>query len=172
MDEHELQYDRMIERALRGVALEALARAAEHGLPGDHHFYVTFRTGHPGVEIPDELRERYPDEMTIVLQHQFSNLSVGPDGFSVTLSFSGVPRRLVIPAAALTSFADPSVRFLLPFPVEGAAAEGKEEGEGEPGPAAEPGAAEAPEAGPPEPAGEAAGEAAEKIVTLDAFRKR
>ena len=167
MDEHGLQYDRMIERALRGVALEALARAAEHGLPGEHHFYITFRTGHPGVEIPDDLRARYPDEMTIVLQHQFSNLAVGPDGFSVTLSFSGVPRRLVIPVAALTSFADPSVRFLLPFPVAGAAAPG------EPAPVAE---APQPEALGAEPAADVSddgtGDAAEKVVPLDAFRKR
>jgi uncharacterized protein len=112
---HELRYDRMVESALRAVVRAALNQAAEHGLPGDHHFYVTFRTAHPGVLLADHLRARYAGEMTIVIQYQYFGLEVGDDGFSVTLSFSGQHERLVIPYAAITTFADPSVNFALQF---------------------------------------------------------
>lgn len=112
---HELRYDRMVESALRGVVRAALNQAAEHGLPGNHHFYVTFRTAHPGVLLADHLRARYAGEMTIVIQYQYFGLEVGDDGFSVTLSFSGQHERLVIPYAAITTFADPSVNFALQF---------------------------------------------------------
>ena len=115
MSGDELHYDQMVEEALRGVVREALMLAAERGLPGDHHFYITFRTDHPGTEVPNSLRERYPSEMTIVLQHQFWNLEVGTEHFEITLSFSNVPHRMVIPYAAMVSFADPSVRFGLQF---------------------------------------------------------
>ncbi len=104
-----LRYDALVEDALRDVLRRALAYVAERGLPGDHHFYITFRTGHPGVDIPEHLRTRFPNEMTIVLQHQFWGLDVGEDAVGVTLTFSDVPERLTIPFAAVTSFADPSV---------------------------------------------------------------
>ena len=93
----------------------ALAEIAEHGLPGKHHFYITFDTNYDGVELPDYLRARYPEEMTIVLQHQFWGLDVGQEKFSVTVSFSGVSERIVVPYAAVRSFADPSVSFGLRF---------------------------------------------------------
>ena len=106
-----LSYDVWIEEALRRVIERALTLATEHGLPGDHHFYITFKTGDDGVEIPSYLRAEHPDEMTIVIQHQFENLIVDADGFAVTLRFNSKPEQLVIPYAAITSFADPSVNF-------------------------------------------------------------
>lgn len=186
-----LQYDVMVERALRGVLREALIYVAEHGLPGEHHFYITFRTDHPEVEIPDHLHERYPNEMTIVLQHQFWDLEVEEERFGVTLSFSDMPQELGIPFDSVIAFADPSVRFGLQFDSgleEDEEGEEAEVSEGE----AESGAVQDREAR-PEPVvreirdedrrrGEAAkpeapveaerpdGEA--EIVTLDTFRKK
>lgn len=110
-DESLLPYDAWIEDALRSVIRQALTQAAETGLPGDHHFYVTFRTDDPRTEMPDRLRGQYPEEMTVVLQHQFDGLEVDEDGFGVTLYFAGVPSRLRVPFEAVTSFADPSVNF-------------------------------------------------------------
>ena len=110
-------YPQMVETALRGVVREALARAAQDGLRGTHHFYVSFRTDVPGVALPDYLLDKYPEEMTIVLQHQFWGLQVGDQEFSVTMSFQNRPEQLIIPFAAVTSFADPSVKFGLQFEV-------------------------------------------------------
>ncbi|QDO97760.1 hypothetical protein FNB15_10990 [Ferrovibrio terrae] len=112
-----LDYNLLVETALRGAVREALKRAAEFGLPGNHHFYITFRTDQTGVELPDYLHERYPEEMTIVLQHQYWGLEAHEDWFQATLSFNKVPERLVIPYAAITAFADPSVQFGLQFRV-------------------------------------------------------
>jgi len=117
MADNELRYDRMVEDALRSVVSRALKHAAEHGLFGDHHFYITFLTDHPGVVMPDHLRSHYPNEMTIVLQHQFWDLEVGPESFGVTLSFANQPERLTVPYVAVSAFADPSVRFGLQFDV-------------------------------------------------------
>jgi hypothetical protein len=135
---------------------EALVRTAREGLPGDHHFYVTFRTHAAGVAIPNHLLSKFPDEMTIVLQHQFRALEVGEDAFSVNLSFQSRSERLKIPFAAVTTFADPSVNFGLQFQVPGA-----QPAEATAVPAQIP---------PPEPA-EPERPAAE-VVTLDKFRKR
>ena len=110
-----LRYDTLIETALRNVVHEAMAKVVQNGLPGEHHFYISFQTKFPGVEIPDYLREKYPDEMTIVLQHQFFGLTVSEMGFSVLLSFNNVRERLSIPFAAITTFADPAVNFALQF---------------------------------------------------------
>ncbi len=111
-----LRYDRMVENALRGVVRQAIEAVVElDDLPGDHHFYINFLTNYPGVEIPDYLRERYPGEMTIVLQYQFSGLSVDDETLRVTLSFNNIPEKLVIPLAAISIFADPSVNFALQF---------------------------------------------------------
>ena len=110
-------YPGMVETALRGVVREALARAAREGLPGGHHFYVTFRSGAAGVVLPDYLQTKYPDEMTIVLQNQFWGLEVRDHDFSVTLSFQNRPEQLTVPFAAVMSFADPSVKFGLQFTV-------------------------------------------------------
>jgi hypothetical protein len=112
---NELQYDLMVEHALRGVMIEALRIAATEGLPGNNHFYVTFKTGATGVDIADHLTERYPEEMTIVLQFQYWDLIIDDDHFEVTLSFNDVRERLVIPFDAITGFADPSVKFGLQF---------------------------------------------------------
>jgi len=114
-DDNTLRYDKMVEGALRGVVRQAVSEVQKSGLPGDHHFYITFLTEFPGVIIPDYLRERYPGEMTIVLQYQFSDLSVDSERINVTLSFNNVPEKLVIPLGAVTIFADPSVNFALQF---------------------------------------------------------
>jgi hypothetical protein len=115
-DEDTLRYDRMVESALRGVVREAVQEVIEIGeLPGEHHFYITFMTDFPGVKIPAYLHDRYPGEMTIVLQYQFYDLFVDDTKMGVTLSFNNVPERLEIPLAAITIFADPSVNFALQF---------------------------------------------------------
>ena len=137
MVEDKLRYDRMLERALRGVVREALAHTAEHGLSGDHHFYLTFTTGFPGVVIPEHLRQRYPEEMTIVIQHWYDGLEVDDDGFGITLNFGDSPERLRIPFDAILTFVDPSVEFGLRFetapapdgPDDGPAPEDDDDGE-------------------------------------------
>ena len=150
-------YPQMVQAALRGVVREALARTAREGLRGAHHFYVSFRTDVPGVVLPDYLLDKYPEEMTIVLQHQFWGLEVGDDEFSVTVSFQNRPEQLTIPFAAVTSFADPSVKFGLQFelptakPRDAAALLAKAPVDEAPKP-------------PPKQAAE--------IVTLDKFRKK
>ncbi len=110
-----LEYPKMVERAMRGVVREALSAVLESGLPGLHHFYITFRTKDPDVTIADRLLAQYPDEMTIVMEHQYWDLVVDDDKFSITLSFGGAPETLVIPYAAITAFVDPSVKFGLQF---------------------------------------------------------
>lgn len=110
-----MRYDRMVEEALRGVVRNALDLARTSGLTGEHHFYLTFVSKHGGVSMPDYLREQYPDEMTIVLQHQFYDLDVDDKGFAVTLSFNSKRERLRVPFEAITTFADPSVNFALHF---------------------------------------------------------
>jgi uncharacterized protein len=118
-----LRYDLLAQEALRGVVQRVLTDAAKNGLPGDHHFYISFDTRLPGVRISPRLREKYPEEMTIVLQHQFWDLIVAEQGFEVGLSFNGVPERLVVPFEAIKGFFDPSVQFGLQFevgPKEGA----------------------------------------------------
>lgn len=115
MSHDELRYDRLVETALRGVVRQALQAAMPDRMPGDHHFYLTFRTRAPDVDIPAFLLEQYPEEMTIVLQHQFWNLKADDEHFEVTLSFNNRPADLYIPFAALTAFIDPSVKFGLQF---------------------------------------------------------
>ena len=118
MDITTLSYERMVEDALRGVLRQALRITQAQGLPGQHHFYITFETTHPGVNIAASLKALHPNEMTIVLQHQFWDLQVFEEHFEITLSFSGVQQRLVIPFAAVTAFADPHAKFGLQFHVE------------------------------------------------------
>ncbi len=154
-----MNYEALAQDALRGVVKAALKRAAAPGgLPGAHHFYITFKTGAAGVSGPVDLLSKYPDEMTIVLQHQYWDLAPGETFFSVTLQFGGQPKRLSIPYAAVTRFYDPSVQFLLQFEPPPA---GPDEDEA-PAPAAE----SAPETAAAPPEGEA------KIVSLDQFRKK
>ncbi len=158
-----LPYEAWTERALRQVVVWALEHAATQGLPGEHHFYITFRTDHPGVVIPPRLRAQYPQEMTIVLQHQFWDLKVDQEAglFTVGLSFGGAPASLAIPLEAVTGFADPAVRFGLAFqPATRALAANEPDAAAEP--AGEPASAAADEK-PPE---------APQVVSLDAFRRR
>jgi len=151
----QMQYEAMAQEALRGVVKAALRKAATpSGMPGAHHFYITFKTDAPGVSGPTDLLSKYPDEMTIVLQHQYWDLAPGETFFSVTLRFGGQPKRLSVPYAAVTRFYDPSVQFLLQFEAPPAAAA---------------------EAKPAEPAPETPAtetDQAAKIVSLDQFRKK
>ena len=111
-----IPYDEIVQEALRDVVGRVLGEVERSGgLPGDHHFYITFRTRLPGVVIPKHLSERFPDEMTIVIQHRFWDLKVEDEGFSVGLSFGGVPASLRVPFAAVTDFVDPAVDFRLTF---------------------------------------------------------
>jgi len=166
-------YEAMAQDALRGVVRSALKRAAEpQGLPGAHHFYITFKTRAPGVSVPADLAERYPDEMTIVLQHQYWDLAPGETFFSVTLRFGGQPKTLQAPYAAVTRFYDPSIQFLLQFePAAGAAPE--EEPEAEIVPMRPRLAASDGEEVAPPPSGDDEGpDDGPKIVSLDRFRKK
>lgn len=135
-DENEvLRYDRMVETALRGVVRQAVQEVIDFGEPpGDHHFYITFLTEHPGVKIPDYLRERYPGEMTIVLQFQYYDLAVDDEKLQVTLSFNNVLERLVVPLKAISIFADPSVNFALQFQPIGSQDESEDGGPDDDGP--------------------------------------
>ncbi|MFO1068601.1 MAG: ClpXP protease specificity-enhancing factor SspB [Geminicoccaceae bacterium] len=164
MARERVEYGRMVEAALRTVVRDVLRRLATDGLPPPHHFYITFRTTHPEVEMPDHLRERYPGDMTIVLQHQYWDLQVDDTGFSITLSFNDQLQRLRIPYTAIKVFADPGVEFGLQFTLEPT-----------PEPAPAPPGRLLP--GPAKPAAPAAEEAATKpttaeIVALDRFRKK
>ena len=170
-------YGRFMERAMRGVMADVLGYVARHGLPGDHHFYITFDTTHPGVDIPDWLRERYPREMMIVMQEWFEDLAVMKDRFRVTLNFSDIPETLVIPFDAVKTFIDPAAKFGLKFDSgegEGSAAMGEEalagldDGNHAAGRASDvPGGGEG-EGGDDDDGGPSG---AEKVVSLDRFRK-
>jgi hypothetical protein len=111
----QIRYDLLTQQALRGVVRSVLTDTAKKGLPGDHHFYISFDTKADGVHMSDRLRAQYPDEMTIILQHQFWDLKVSDDEFEVGLSFGGVPERLTVPFEAINGFFDPSVQFGLQF---------------------------------------------------------
>ncbi len=115
MTEDFIDYGRLIDDAMRGIVKKALKIVQEKGLEGDHHFFITFQTQHPEVMMSDKLMEKYPEEMTIILQHQFWELEVDDKHFSVVLSFDNVQENLTVPFSALTSFADPSVKFGLQF---------------------------------------------------------
>lgn len=111
----EINYDKLIEKSLKHVVVEALKIAERQGLPGDNHFYITFKTTHPQVSLSDSLKAQYPHEMTIVIQHQYSNLVVANNYFSIDLSFNGIPQTLSIPYEAITYFGDPVAKFGLSF---------------------------------------------------------
>ncbi|MCX7344696.1 MAG: ClpXP protease specificity-enhancing factor SspB [Alphaproteobacteria bacterium] len=154
-----MRYDLLAQQALRGVVREALNIAATTGLPGEHHFYIAFNTKFPGVEISERLAQRYPREMTIVLQHQYWNLKVHDDRFEAELSFDNIPEKLVIPFDAVKGFLDPAVQFGLQFESVPVKSKLKEV------PAAVPDAAAADSA--TAPAADSP-----KIVSLDSFRKK
>jgi hypothetical protein len=172
MPEDLMRYDQLAQNALKGVVREALRKVERSGLPGEHHFYIQFDTRYPGVSIGDRLLERYPREMTVVLQHQFYNLLVTDERFQVELSFDNIPEKLVIPFAAVKGFLDPAVQFGLQFelaPMEQATAE-----ETKPAPAAKPVSAKpkaVADTVETEPATEPDSDAP-KVVSLDAFRKK
>jgi uncharacterized protein len=117
MPEDLMRYDQLAQNALRGVVRDALRRVEKSGLPGDHHFYIAFNTTYPGVDIGERMLQRYPREMTIVIQHQYENLAVKDDRFEVELSFDNISEKLVIPFNAVKGFLDPSVQFGLQFEV-------------------------------------------------------
>lgn len=144
-----IDYGNLMHRAMRGLIQTVLRDVADNGLPGAHHFFITFDTAHPGVEMADWLKSRYPREMTVVIQHWYENLEVGDDGFSVTLNFGNQPEPLVIPFDAVRTFVDPSVEFGLRFEQQ-STDEDEDEDEPEPEPA------------PPRAA---------EVVSLDKFRK-
>ncbi len=117
MSEDIIRYDILVQNALRGVIRKVLSEVEKTGLPGNHHFFVTFMTTAPGVRISSRIREQYPEQMTIVLQHQFWDLEIGETGFGIGLSFSDIPEKLYVPYAAIRGFYDPSVNFELEFDV-------------------------------------------------------
>jgi hypothetical protein len=150
-----IDYGNLMHRAMRGLIQNVLTDVAENGLPGQHHFFITFDTMHPDVEIADWLSDRYPEEMTIVMQHWFDNLEVTDDGFSVTLNFGDAPEPLYIPYEAIRTFVDPSVEFGLRFETQ------EDEDDDEPAPTPVEDFDETPE--------KATKDA--EIVSLDKFRK-
>ena len=186
-----IRYDVLARDALRGVLRRVLTDAAEHGLPGDHHFFITFVSTAEGVKLSPRLLAQYPEEMTVILQHQFWDLVVTEDRFEVGLSFGGIPERLVIPFSAIKSFFDPSVQFGLQFETmattdeaatEGAASADVEKAPAKPVAVAKP-AAPAPVAAGKEPAAKPAeptpegdaprkGDGGAEVVRLDRFRKK
>jgi hypothetical protein len=172
-----IRYDMLARDALRGVLRKVLSDAAAHGLPGEHHFFITFLSKAEGVKLSPRLLAQYPEEMTIILQHQFWDLVVSEDRFEVGLSFGGIPERLTVPFGAIKSFLDPSVQFGLSFEPAEAAAETEAPAANLPAPPA-PAAVAVPAAAPaapessetsPEP--EMPSEGAE-VVRLDRFRKK
>jgi hypothetical protein len=177
MQQPAIRYDLLVQDALRGMVRDLLAKVAREGLPGDHHFFVTFKTGAPGVQLSQRMKAQYPDEITIVLQHQFWDLTVSERQFEVGLSFANIPERLVVPFAAVTGFHDPSVPFMLKFEPKADAAE---ETSAAPAPSSAPTPPARPQQ-PPRPetaSAEADGaktDAAEgetKVISIDAFRKK
>jgi hypothetical protein len=152
-----IDYGNLMHRAMRGLIQEVLERIAVEGLPGKHHFFITFDTMHPDVEIADWLSDRYPGEMTIVIQHWFDNLTVTDEGFSVTLNFGDSPEPLYIPFDAIRTFVDPSVEFGLRFENQDESDEEEDE--------------EAPMQEMAEPEEEPAKKGEAQVVSLDSFRK-
>lgn len=179
MPDH-IRYDLLTQQALRGVVRNVLAEAAKKGLPGEHHFYISFDTRADGVRLSERMRAQYPEQMTIILQHQFWDLSVSDTGFEVGLSFGGIPEKLAVPFDAIKGFFDPSVQFGLQFEEAAAEPEGATGQANKPQAKTPPGA---PAESPPQPVPPAPGPAVEKpaekpaaagaeVVSLDRFRKK
>jgi hypothetical protein len=153
-----IDYGSLMHRAMRGLIQDVLKDVAAHGLPGAHHFFITFDTTHPGAELADWLRERYPADMTVVMQHWFDNLEVNDDGFAITLNFGDAPEPLYIPYDSIRTFVDPSVEFGLRFEShEGDDDEGDSDGDDDPPPDGDETAEDAPRDA--------------EVVSLDSFRK-
>lgn len=158
----DIDYGNLMHAAMRGLIKTVLQDVADHGLPGAHHFFITFDTSHPDAEMADWLSDRYPGEMTVVIQHWFDNLVVGQDGFSVTLNFGDSPEPLYIPYDAIKTFVDPSVEFGLRFE---SAEEDEEEDDVPPPPAST-------NTAPMEENAEEAVKPDAQVVSLDSFRKQ
>lgn len=171
-------YDALVDDALRSVVRRVLTQVAANGLPGSHHFYISFRSGDPGVQLPDYLRAKYPEEMTIVLQHQYWDLVIGEEAFEVTVSFNKQQEHIRVPFAALSAFVDPSVRFGLQFDRrDKTAADGKPAAAPAPptplpAPDQRPADAKPDGAAAADGAPTAPGDEATKVVKLDSFRKK
>lgn len=166
-----IDYPSMIDSAMRGVVREALFHIQREGLPGEHHFFISFLTTFPGVQMSPQLRARYPEEITIVIQHQFWDLKIDTEKFAIMLSFNNIPEKLVVPFDALTAFADPSIKFGLQFHGKPQSAKASHESvscpaTGKTGHEKPPAAAFDEEA--PSEASEVAND--EKVVSLEAFR--
>jgi hypothetical protein len=157
-----IRYDLLVQRALRRVVRSVLTDTMENGLPGNHHFFITFRTDYPGVIIADHIRAKHPEEITIALQHQFWDMKVTDDIFEVGLSFGGLPEKLIVPFDALTGFWDPSVDFGLKFEMSLEELEGEDDEETQD---------EASSAQDKDKAALEEGHTA-SVVSLDAFRKK
>ncbi len=171
MSEHYIRYDLLAQAALRGVVRTVLADAAKNGLPGEHHFKITFATGSPGVMLSERMRQQYPQAMTIILQHQFWDLVVREDAFDVGLSFGGVPEKLTVPFAAIMAFVDPAVQFGFQFEPIGTEAEAGADGEKAPEKAAVlPAKLESERPAPEAPREPQTGGG--EVVSLDRFRKK
>ncbi|WP_018183493.1 SspB family protein [Kaistia granuli] len=172
MAEDLIRYDILAQDALRGVVRKVLAEVAKTGLPGDHHFYITFETRAPGVRVSTRLMTDYPEEMTIIIQHQYWDLSVTEHAFEIGLSFKGVPERLLIPFTALKSFVDPSVQFGLQFETAPADEEVLEHSAEMEDVETSPLVLDTPERTEEAPAAEPGEKPAAEVVRLDAFRKK
>ena len=127
-----IDYGRLMHRAMRGLIQRVLSDVAQDGLPGQHHFFITFDTTHPEATLADWLKERYPEEMTVVMQHWFDDLQVGDDGFAVTLNFGDAPERMFIPYDSIKTFVDPSVEFGLRFETQEFEEDDEEEDDDDP----------------------------------------
>jgi hypothetical protein len=176
MAEDLIRYDILVQDALRGVLRKVLSEIAHTGLPGDHHFFITFSTRSPGVRLSSRLMARYAENMTVVLQHQYWDLAVTENAFEVSLSFGGVRERLHVPFSAVKEFRDPSAPFHVQFepqgPLEGAADQPESNEPKLPAPATEAPAAQADKPGEKEKAKDGAAEGTAEVVRLDAFRKK
>jgi uncharacterized protein len=156
-----IDYGNLMHDAMRGLIRKVLTDVAENGLPGAHHFFISFDTGHPDVELADWLSDRFPDDMTVVMQHWFEALEVDEDGFAITLNFGNNPERMYIPFDAIRTFVDPSVEFGLRFETQDSADDEDEDGD-DPRP---------PSGGDDAPEPEAASHKDAEVVRLDSFRK-
>jgi uncharacterized protein len=174
MPEDLMRYDQLAQNALRGVVRDALRKVQKTGLPGEHHFYIAFNTKYPGVILSDRIAERYPREMTVVLQHQFWNLIITDERFEVELSFDNIPEKLVIPFNSIKGFLDPSVQFGLQFEVVPVEDQELQETKRVPGSRVEKNS-DTPEGESSDKGDdndEGADDAPTKVVSLDAFRKK
>lgn len=174
MTQETIDYPGLIDSAMRNVVREALIHVDKFGLPGEHHFFISFQTNFPGVSISPQLKSRYPEEITIVVQHQFWDLKITDTQFSIMLSFNNIPEKLVVPFEALTAFADPSIKFGLQFHGKKFAASAQAD-EAMACPATGRTANEKPSMAAFEedaPSEESAAANDEKVISLEAFRKR